>query len=358
MEKQKVKFSMIIPCYNSPKRFIVRLLNSLTKQGIEKDQLEVIIVDDQSTKKEFLDVAKTYEDRLNIIYTETKNDLHTPANTRETGLPLVTGDWLCFCDHDDMYEENALAQIQEYIQEYNPPFAICGNMRSWNEKENKFVNFIQKQAWLHGKFYNMKHLIIPYDIHFYTNIVTHEDIGWNCRCQAAMYELNTDFAYANIMVYRWIEESTSITRKETNTRGYLHEYLDEYIKAASEPFMKMAKTGNWWFINQVFMTLLHAYFYYMGAIYREGTEKYEDNLEIIKNFYKYIIEELEITPADIVNFIGEDGRKYQIVRNDCMMHEGAFIELISFPDFISFLHNEVFNKMEIIEEKKEDNKNE
>lgn len=353
MEKQKINFSMIIPCYNTPKKFITRLLDSLTKQGIEKNQLEIIIVDDRSEDKGFLNTAKTYEDRLNIKYTETDNDIHTPANTREAGLPLVTGDWLCFCDHDDMYEEGVLAEIEKFIQEYNPPFAICGNMRSWDEKENKFIDFIHKQAWLHGKFYNMKHLVIPYNIHFYKDIWTHEDIGWNCQCQAAMYELNTDFTYVDIMVYRWINEPTSITRRETNTRGYLHEYLDEYIKAASEPFMELAKTGNWWFVNQVFMTLLHAYFYYMGAIYREGTELYEDNLQIIKDFYKHIIEELEITPQDIIAFVNEDGRKYQIVRNDCIMHEGAFIEVISFPDFINFLHNEIFNDIKIIEEEKE-----
>lgn len=353
MKKQKVTFSMIIPCYNSPIRFINRLLTSLTKQGIEKDQLQVILVDDQSTEKEYLETAKTFEDKLNIEYVTTEGDYHTPANTRECGLPYVKGDWLCFCDHDDMYEDNALAEIEHYIQENNPPFAICGNMRSWNEEKNEFVNFIHKQAQLHGKFYNIKHLIKPYDIHFYRDIKTHEDIGQNCQCQAVLYELNTDFNYVDIMVYRQVEEPTSITRRETNTRGYLHEYIHEYIKAASEPFMKLAKTGNQFFVNQVIMTLLHAYFYYMGAIYREGTEKYEDNLQVIKDFYKRIIEELEMTAQDIIIFVDQDARKYQIVRNDCMLHEGAFIEVISFADFVFFLDKEVFQSCAVKEEERD-----
>lgn len=347
MRNEKISFSMIVPCYNTSEKFITRLLNSILpeNQGIEKDQLELIIVDDCSTDKAFLDICKTYEDRINIVYVQTDPEKRnsTPAFTRNTGMDYVTKDWLCFCDHDDMYEKDALSKFEKHIKEFNTPYAICGNMRSWDEKEDKYVDFIHKQAWLHGKCYNMKHLIKPYNVRFYNQIRTHEDVGFNCIVASILYELNTDFDYIDEFIYRWIEEPTSITRSYRDEfgreieRGYLHDNFNDYIIAASEAFFDKARTGNWWFVNQVVMTLLHAYFYYMGAIFREGVELYNDNLEDIKNLYKKIIEQAEMTPLEIIEFVASDERKYQIVRNDCIMHEGCFMEYTSFPDFVLFL---------------------
>ena len=253
-----------------------------------------------------------------------------------------------------MYEKDALSKLENHIAEFNTPYAICGNMRSWCEEEDKYVDFIHRQAWLHGKCYNVKHLIKPYDIKFY-NIRTHEDIAFNCIVQSVLYELNTDFEYIDEFLYRWIEEPSSITRSysdniivndkgESINRGYLHDNFNDYIISAADPFMEKAKTGNWWFVNQVVMALLHCYFYYMGAIFRDGRELYEDNLEDIKRFYARIEEEIEINPYEIIEFVAADERKYQIVRNDCIMHEGCFMEYISFPDFVLFLDSDYREK--------------
>lgn len=357
MEREKITFSMIIPCYNTPERYMTRLLDSITpeNQGINKDQLEVIIVDDCSTDKSFLDICKSYEDRINFVYVETDPEYHTgyPSYPRNVGLDYVTKDWLCFCDHDDMYEKDALSIVEKHIVEFNTPYAICGNMRSWNEEKDKYTDFIHRQAWLHGKLYSMKHLIKPYNIKFF-NIKTHEDIGFNCIIQSIMYELNTDFDYIDAFLYRWLEEPTSITRSYNDDhkisddiiRGYLHDNFNDYIIAGAYAFFDRAKSGNWWFVNQIIMTLLHCYFYYMGAIFRHGEELYEDNLEDIRNFYNKIIDEIGINAIDIIKFVASDERKYQLVRNDCIMHEGCFMEYVSFPDFVLYLDEEYKKRLE------------
>ena len=356
MRPEKITFNMIIPCHNTSEKYIRRLLDSLLpeNQGIEKDQLEIIIVDDYSDDKTYLDIChKDYDNKLNIVYVETDPEKRngTPSFTRNTGMEYITKDWLCFCDHDDFYEKNALSIFEKHIQEFNTPYAICGNMRSWNEESDKYVDFIHRQAWLHGKCYNIKHLIKPYNIRFYNDIYTHEDIGFNCIVQSILYELNADFDYIDDFIYRWVEESSSITRSYIDkygrdiSRGYLHDNFNDYIIAAARPFFEKAKTGNWWFVNQVVMTLLHCYFYYMGAIFREGEELYEDNLDDIKKFYKKIVEEVEMEPLDIINFVASDERKYQIVRNDCIMHEGCFMEYASFPDFVLYLDQDYREKI-------------
>ena len=57
-----MKLSIIVPCFNCSKT-IGRLLDSIVNNDLEKDEYEVIIVDDKSTDG-FLDIVKTYEDKI------------------------------------------------------------------------------------------------------------------------------------------------------------------------------------------------------------------------------------------------------------------------------------------------------
>ena len=63
-------FSIIISCYNSSKT-IERLLESLCKQELTKDELEIIISDDCSTEP-YDDIVNEYKDKLNIKKVKTE----------------------------------------------------------------------------------------------------------------------------------------------------------------------------------------------------------------------------------------------------------------------------------------------
>jgi glycosyltransferase involved in cell wall biosynthesis len=332
-------FSMIIPCYNTGKR-IKRILDSLSLQGIEKDDLEIIIVDDNSTDKSYQEYCKDYD--FNFIFAETDVNIHCPGNTRREGMKYVHGEWLCFCDHDDYYEENALLQVKSYIQKFVPQaYLVCTIMNSYDEKKQQYTeSFVHKSAWLHGKFYSMDRLIKPYKINFKKDLVTHEDIYFNSCCLAALFSINEDWSYFDINTYRWVEDEESITRQHRDDRGYLFENFNDYLVCAGEPYWEGSKNvNNIHFRNQVIMTLLHAYFYYEFASYYYGPDDYVDVLRLIQRFLYRMCTELKMTPEYIIDFVYADPDKYDKVLEDCKIYCQNFIPKTSFRDFVFRLSN-------------------
>ena len=107
-----MKLSIIIPCYNCSTT-ISRLLESILANGLDKNDYEVIIVDDNSTDG-FLNVVSEYESKMDIVYAQTVRDVHCPGNTREIGLGYVQGEWFMFADNDDMFEPTAFKTGLDY----------------------------------------------------------------------------------------------------------------------------------------------------------------------------------------------------------------------------------------------------
>ena len=333
-------FSLVIPCHN-PEKTIFRLFNSLTRQRISNDDLEIIIVDDNSDDLGYREQLKSHFD-FDMIFTETDTNIHCPSNTRRKGMESVKGQWVFFCDQDDYFEDNILLKIKNYILSSDHKiYAVSTIMRAYNEaKDECHTEFAHKQAWIHGKWYSMENLIVPYNINFRKDLVTHEDIYFNSCVLSTIYQLKKDLDYYDIYTYRWVDNPESITRKPTNDRGYLFENFNDYIISASEPYWEIAKiSDDPVFINQVMMTLLHCYFYYESASYYEGATNYKDILVIIHNFIKRIIDELGYTLDDIVDFIYVDPYKYDGVRKDCVVYSGEFIPKTSCRDFIYKIGN-------------------
>ena len=233
-----------------------------------------------------------------------------------------------------MYEKGALTDVRRFILDSGEKYCVCTIMQSWNEDTDTFFPFIHKQAWLHGKFYHRENLIEKHQITFKKDLRTHEDIYFNSCVLSALYGMGImDFTYQDIVTYRWVENPDSITRNYEGERGYLHENFDDYIDAAAEPFWEGAVSGLEVHINQIMMALLHSYFYYEAVSYLYGAEAYRDNLTSVKNLIWRITEELKMSADDIVNYIYSDPVKYAIVRSECQLSEGFFIEKTSFRDF-------------------------
>lgn len=84
-----MKFSVIIPSYNS-ERYIAELLDSLKNQTIDKQQYEVLLVDDCSTDKT-LEIAKTYENKMNLNIKRLEQNSGGPGKPRNTALKIAQG---------------------------------------------------------------------------------------------------------------------------------------------------------------------------------------------------------------------------------------------------------------------------
>lgn len=50
-----------------------------------------------------------------------------PGNTREAGVKLAEGEWLCFADHDDEFIPDTLKRIKATIEKYGEKYCAIAN---------------------------------------------------------------------------------------------------------------------------------------------------------------------------------------------------------------------------------------
>ncbi|MCL2228897.1 MAG: glycosyltransferase family 2 protein [Firmicutes bacterium] len=105
-----MKFSVIIPIYNTEK-YLEQCIDSIL--GGKFQDFELICVDDGSTDK-CPQILKYYKSRnKNIRVITTKNNGQSKA--RNVGLDVAVGEYICFCDSDDIVTADWLARFFEIL---------------------------------------------------------------------------------------------------------------------------------------------------------------------------------------------------------------------------------------------------
>lgn len=128
-----MKISVIVPVYNSEKT-IENTLLALKAQTFEK--FETIIVNNCSTDateqicRNFCD----QDNRFNYVYTDVKG----VSNARNIGLSHAKGEYICFCDADDIPEKRYLEVLYEDIIHFNTDCVMCNYFTERDNCESSF----------------------------------------------------------------------------------------------------------------------------------------------------------------------------------------------------------------------------
>lgn len=338
-----MKLSIVIPCWNCEKT-IGRLLDSILENNLGKDEYDVIICNDRSTDN-FLDIVKTYEDKMNIVYCETTRDFHCPGNTRQAALPYIDGEWFTFIDNDDMFEPDAFKQVLKHIADNNLQYTLVTNFREYFPETNTYGRTMEHDGtdtWLHGKFFNRVNTLEKFGCRFKDDMFSHEDLyfnSWNLSC---LINEGRDYDYLPIYTYKWSHNPNSLSRSYFSKKDfYIETYLGDYLMGASYPYFNMfnnikstneAKAFAW---NQIMMTMLHGYFYYQASLWRLGqNDTLEDAFNAIKKFKRKIVKELNMNEDEMINYIYSMPERYDKIKVTCRAGSNAFVELQSFRDFI------------------------
>lgn len=339
-----MKLSIIIPCYNCSTT-ISRLLESILANGLDKNDYEVIIVDDNSTDG-FLNVVSEYESKMDIVYAQTVRDVHCPGNTREIGLGYVQGEWFMFADNDDMFEPTAFKTGFEYLEEHPETTILSTNFREVIFETGEVVREFKGEdtdTWLHGKFYNTKKVLQGFNAHFKEDLCTHEDVYFNSLCLTHMIDNDTDYAYLPVFTYKWVYNPDSITRsfyRKKHDHTFIEKYMDDYLHAVSDPRIEMFKTTNkqntvLWCLDQIMMNMLHAYFYYQASVWKlGGAYTLDDCYVALRQFKRRVIEVTGLTEQGMINYVYSKPGKYDEVRKHGIEGVFPFVETQSFRDFI------------------------
>jgi glycosyltransferase involved in cell wall biosynthesis len=118
MEKNKV--SVIIPVYNV-EHLLDKCVNSIVDQTHKN--IEIVLVNDGSTdnSKIVCDKLAKKHDFIKVIHQENAGQ----SAARNTGLELVTGDYIMFVDSDDWIEPNMIETLLNYLEKYNAEVVEC-----------------------------------------------------------------------------------------------------------------------------------------------------------------------------------------------------------------------------------------
>ncbi len=136
--QNKMKISVIIPTFNRA-CLVKEALESVLGQKVAVD--EIIIVDDGSND-ETVQVLQKYKDEIRILRQENKG----VSATRNRGIAEAKYEWLAFLDSDDLWHANKIMRQKQVLLD-QPGYKICYTDEEWR-KNGKWKN----QKIIHQKY--------------------------------------------------------------------------------------------------------------------------------------------------------------------------------------------------------------
>ncbi|MFC5319760.1 glycosyltransferase family 2 protein [Brachybacterium alimentarium] len=115
--------SLVIPVYNSMP-YLIETLDAIEQQGLDENQLEVILVNDGSTDGSEKVLADYAEKHPNYRLLNQPNS-GGPADPCNKGIAAVTGKYFFVVGSDDVLTENALGDLAAYAEEHDSDIVLA-----------------------------------------------------------------------------------------------------------------------------------------------------------------------------------------------------------------------------------------
>ncbi|PZM67231.1 glycosyltransferase family 2 protein [Paenibacillus dendritiformis] len=148
----KHKISIIVPVYNV-QQYLKKSLESIEKQTIGLENIEVIMVNDGSTDRSGEIMERYSAKHKNFISIHLPEQSGAAGKPRNVGIENATGDYIMFLDPDDYYIENACETLYKKIVEYDCDLAM-GTYIAVNENGSKWGHPFYKNIKEKTKFIN------------------------------------------------------------------------------------------------------------------------------------------------------------------------------------------------------------
>ncbi len=139
---EKPAFSVIIPFYNDSDH-IEGALSSVAAQTVERDQVEVIVIDDCSDDQEserLLRIADTSEVDTRVVHQNTNKG---PGHARNCGFRESRGKWVSFLDADDRLYPHKLKDQAEALKKSGADAVIS----DYDQKANRQIRHTVAYSW-------------------------------------------------------------------------------------------------------------------------------------------------------------------------------------------------------------------
>lgn len=294
MKNVKCKISFIVPIYDV-ELYLRKCVDSLLHQ--DYNDYEIILVDDGSPDKcpSICDEYATRFDKIRVIHQENKG----LSGARNTGINAARGEYICFVDSDDYWEENVLGALIEQIERDSLEVLrfkwrnVNGNYQVFNPyKYNPYENDDYSDGVTNGiEFLNTRLGTACYAWayilrrtlcidNYFTEGIYFEDTDWTPRMLLKVKRI----ASTDKMVYNYLVREGSITNAVNRSKQKkLLEDKVRLLRTLVEMRQKMiGKEG--WFDRMIAATVLSMGGLLAGAFWKE------------RNAYLKQIEEMDVYP--------------------------------------------------------------
>ncbi len=110
--EQKIKFSILVPLYNTPQKYLTEMIDSVLNQTYSDWQL--CLADGSDEQHNYVgEYIKTLND-ARISYKKLESNMGISNNTNEC-IDLANGDYIALFDHDDVLHPSALFEVMKAI---------------------------------------------------------------------------------------------------------------------------------------------------------------------------------------------------------------------------------------------------
>jgi len=291
--------SVVIPYYREKETGMLPLLSSLNNQlGVDYGKIEVILVNDGNRNvlsEGFLSLFQNL--RARVIYLDENLG---PGMARQAGLDNAAGEYVMFCDADDIiHSVGVLGAFLQEIERGRPDLITS----AWLEElyvpdtgQYIYLTHEDENTWLHGKVFRRLFLQAR-NIRFHKTLRVHED----------SYFLSIVMAHTNNAVkspvtsYVWKWGDGSITRR--NGGVYTFESVPEFLRAIDLSFREVERINPAQMQYKTVQLIIYQYFVthrpdWQTAAHAEYLEKAEGIFrEMIGPYIKYF----ESAPIGFIN---------------------------------------------------------
>lgn len=285
---------IIIPEYDCPKEYMIRLLNSINRQkNVDFSEIGILIINDFSKNKYKNNWFKQRFPKLNIQYYLKKVN-EGQGMTRQYGIENSKGEYITFIDQDDeLYGDTNLATAISFLKERKPNFAISSIYeevlyeKKYYFKEHSCYNFKS----LHGLFMN-RIFLLEKGISFHPDLRQFEDVYFN----SCLFYSNSTFDYFDFYTYIWKYNPQSQVRSDSKYSFEVKNF-DYYLKCTEYSIEFLIKCNSIVLSQFTFvslygclMILYSEYFNYPEL--ESNRNSYIEKLRNLYLKYKTIIDDL------------------------------------------------------------------
>lgn len=136
---RKIKFSIIVPLYNTPINFLKEMIESVISQTYGNWELCLADGSDSSHN----DVEKTVRSYISndsrIIYKRLENNFGISENTNAC-INMSSGDYIALLDHDDLLHPSALFEMMKVICNENADYIYTDELIFRSPDKNDVIN--------------------------------------------------------------------------------------------------------------------------------------------------------------------------------------------------------------------------